>query len=64
MQQPVKSKECYDFRRGHCSFGDKCRFSHADTTAAKEEAPAAASQHLLRHVSHSGALVTLENADY
>ena len=58
---PPKSNEtCINFRRGRCTRGDMCRYVHGDPVAAKEWEPSA--QHLLRHISSSGA-VTLENAD-
>ena len=42
----VKSKEvCFHWRRGHCSKGDRCRFSHVglqkkDSTETKKRTPA------------------------
>jgi hypothetical protein len=55
---PKSSEACNLFRQGRCFYGDKCRYAHTD--AVKEETPAA--QHLLRHISHAGA-ITFDNQE-
>jgi len=35
----VKKELCRNFARGHCHFGDKCRFQHAATRASNEGKP-------------------------
>ena len=35
----VKKELCRNFARGHCRFGDKCRFQHAATRASNEGKP-------------------------
>jgi hypothetical protein len=38
----AKGKPCGDFAKGHCSFGKRCRFSHADDAFPVEDADDAA----------------------
>ena len=33
------SQECVYFKRGHCQFGDSCRFSHVQSFAYPPQAP-------------------------